>query len=793
MAMAGLLLVPITRPLWAAENAPATVVLKVPYLVENGRLTLDATTGLDPTAEAALLRLYDGDEKLTGIYRSRVLAEIKSSLERLNPLADWRLPMSEQPVRSILPAPRVAEALSFSGGLGDWLGRFAGPDIGTFLQWTPTRPTRPEEEGEEKPPEDPFDVLMTQSAASLIGKIPQDLMQSPNRTNAVLRIRFGKPVPVTNLTVMGIQLAPADRLPPGWRSKHRSAEQEQKRLEQELQAAAGYIGLAWNDDLAVQRMMSVFRARGMWNKFAQTPAGQFRTVHWLTFNPTNSQPQVHLPHLCHIIFEPGADQDKVVRDVARVLLDPEECRILAEALPLYGQPRTRNDRLKNVIKPRSADLGGGRYIDLFALQSYVLSHTNTVAVALARPLPVKQAWLEPRLTRIEDLGWKVSDDPTMKDDNRLQNSRGRKRKSFERGGIDITVSPPRAAKQPATGAAGTNAPPNETKAWFQRLKYRAEIGVSAQDTQPIAWLARMSAADSESLGQFAVELRYQYRFSGSLDWKPSDSENKLLPSTISAFTESSARRKVDGKDVELQRDGLRLQKGKVFDQLDGSKRYDVALQVARVRETQAPGSPTENEFTAPLGVSITSEPNLWDGREYYQARIRATPSVRGRSDADFWTLAEAAGQLRIPWGSGDYFASLDVRTSLGSTPTDALPYVGGVEGVRGVRPFGAPARTRIVLRNELWTQAPFISRDTGSDQLWFGRAYEMLRLAAFVDAAWAESLREGASTRPWFVSPGVGLRLLLGSAHLSLDYAYGFTRPASLGGNRISLGITTHF
>jgi hypothetical protein len=779
---------------WAAEEQQPTVTVKAEYKVEKGKLQVEHLP--DQTADDALAKLY-GKKSLAQAFKKHVLEEVNASLETLNPIAEWKAPLdggrTKIDVTNLISVENLPASKSFSGPLRGWLTQFLVEpgNAGTFFQWYPTRPPTVEEGSEKQIVEQEISVVLSSTAASLIAKMDQREVAETDYRTGTLKLKFDKALPVKRVNIVGMDLPEqlSAKLTPSEKATFGEYQRQKEQFESELSVAATGLALAWNDDLAVQRMMIVLRARGMWNGFAQADKGSPRAVHWLTLH-TNSKAEVeadvHLPHLCYIRFEPGATDNRVVLAVTKELLSPDECNVIQDSINIQGSTADEDQFLKNIVSPISKAFGGGRFVDLYSLASYRGFRRTGCSGVRFPPFPVKESWLASRLDRIRDMGWYVSAEPTLKGENRLRDSGSAKRKANLNGGIDIRISPPGDPNK--ASPAATNGP--SFKDWLlDTVKYRVEAGAGVQDTQPVDWFTRLSATHTETFGSLATEFRYQSRLSAKLDWQPPNSEDTLLPSHVSAFTDSAARREVDGQDIEIERTGFRIGKRKSFDSPDLERRVDAAIELAHVRDV-ADFVPDADEFCAPWAFSLFSESNLWDTREYWSVRASATPAVRWRSDTDFWCLAGASGQIRRPYGLWDYFGSFDVRWAAGAAPPDALPYVGGVDGVRGVRPYGVPARARLVVRNELWVQVPFRGRSVGRDQHWYGLAYETLRLAGFVDVGWASGIRERDPTDPWFVSPGAGVRLILmPRTHLNLDYAYGLCRPSSLGGHRFSLGL----
>jgi len=791
---------------WAAAAPAETVAIPASLHVDRGRLQLQWA---NPSAEETLVQLY-GDADLAALFRERVLAEINATLAALRPIVDWRPPFGHEPEQHVGewikdPAER-AVAAEFSGPLHDWLVRFARAERGRFVHWLPTSrdPAAAEEtdsDADRSENLEPLASFLPFATTSLIGHLHRGELEELSRFDGpVVRVHFHRPAPLLAVKIVGMDFPDSTARSDAERREFARYREERARLEAQLNRWSSRVQLAWNDDLAVQRMMAVFRAHGFWDGFARAPKGAPRQVHWLSIDPASpTEAAVHLPHLCFLIFEPGADDNCTLLAVAEKLLRPAEQEVVAQSLALWDKfPRFEDTpaaqkRLQAVIQRQQPE--GRRFVDLFALSSYLASNTAGPRERYS-PLPVRQEWLAARFAEIETLGKLVAAVPSATDENRPVPSRGRPRKAFERGGIDVWISPADAA--PASDSTDESAP--TLAAWLKRHKLRAEFGLSYQDSQPTTFIARLSTIDDVALGKLGFELRYQERFSGELEWKPladSERDTKLLPSTVSIFRDASTPRKVDGREISLEHDGIRISKRHPLQGPTGlavgRRALELSAQIAHVRDLTAASAPTENEFSASLGFTAGTSENPWDARNYAGLRLRATGIARGRSDVDFWTVLEAGGQLQKPAGDWSYFAGFDARTALGSPAPDALPWVGGTDGVRGIRPFAAPARTRIVVRQELWMPVPWLDRDVGSEQKWFGAVYETIKPALFFDAAWASSLHEAQPARPWFFSPGVGVRLLLGPAHLSVDYAYGFARPARLGRHRFSLGINARY
>lgn len=800
-------------PLFALQSAAAEpVAIRAKLKVEQGRLQLE---WVNPSAEPELIRLYGDDIKLSGLFRERVLLEINDSLKAFNPLTRWKTPIGSDPEQMIgaqLPASETPKAADeFTGPLPAWLSRFAPGEGGRFYDWQPTQPTPPTEDNP-----DPTDEItesstkqiLTGATSSLIVKIQEDdLVDGGIADEKLVKVRFSVPVAVARVEIGGMDF-PVETAGDEEERRQFSGFQNEKRImEAELSAQASDMRLSWNDDLAVQRLMAVLRARGMWNRFAAGAPGAPRAVHWLAFNETQDVATVYLPHLCYLVFEADADESEKVLKVAQVLLRPAEIEIVKQALQAAdagrtGRPTPEQARLRAIVF-RS---GARRVVDLFALASYLRDQRTNHRELGYSSLPVREEWLAGGRARIEEMGFIFSSGPAMTSDNRLVPSRGKKRKTFERGGIEVWISPrPKPADEPAAGApadatsAGAKKQP-DADSWFKQQRLRAEFGVSVESSEPVTYKARLSTIDPVVLGQVGLELRYRDRLSGSLDWKPLTKDQQkadLLPSSVSIFTDTPAPREVDGREISLQRDGVRATKRRPWARQipAGSpvRWMDFSAQIAKVRDLSVAAAPTANEVSASAGFSISAAPNPWDARASRAFRFGATVTGRGEGSLDFWGVLDASAQIRIPRGAWSYFGKFDARWTVGSPAPDALPYLGGIEGVRGMQPYAVPARGVVIVRNELWTPVPFIGRDFGSDQKWYRSAYEVVKPAVFVDVGWASGLHVTGPVRPWFVSPGIGLRLLLGPAHLNIDYAYGITRPTRLGGHHFSLGVTAHY
>jgi len=793
----------------AANGADEEVMVTAAYEVSHGMLQVRYET--NQAASEDLAQLY-GDAHLAGVFTRHILQEINDSLASLNPLAKWKAPADGSPVsaQTLIIAEKLSQATNFNGSLKDWLETFLidKREAGKFFYWHPTRPPKlgDDYESESEKVLDGLGEVMRDSTLSLIARIRSDEVNATDYRDGKLKIWFKPATPVTNVTIVGMDWPEAlkDFKPAGYDDQKDLFESELKRS-----IASGGLAMAWNDDLEVQRMMTVLRARGMWGGIAQAgPLTHPGAVYWLTFadEEDESDARVHLPHLSHIIFQGAADTNPVIQAVTKELLSKEDYQVVCDSI----RENTNNGKncfLKGVISSRNPEITQGRFVDLFALASYrarisgevgwvtnkdCITVTNRAGISYP-PVPVKQDWLEPRLNRIRNMGWIASAVPTLSDENRLVDNGNRRRRELLHGGMDIWISPPRpkSTNDPAKPSApATN---NLTfKDWLTHtVHYRVEAGARWEDGQPVDWITRFSAAHTETFGSLDTEIRFQNQLSAKIDWQPPKTEGKALPSFISAFTDTGAKRKVDGQDIEIERKGARIGKQLRFDDLNWNPVLNGAVEFADLQDDAGYVS-SADEVRAPFAFSLYSEPNIWDAREHWHIRLSATPSVRWHSDTDFYAILGASGQVRVPRGAWDFVTKIDVKCALGSTPPDALPYLGGSEGVRGVRPYGVPAEECIVSRNELWWQIPLIGRSVGSDQHWYAQAYENLRIAGFVDVGWASGIHEPGPTSPWFVSPGVGLRLILmRNTYVSFDYAYGICRPADLGGHRFSLGITT--
>lgn len=781
------------------------VSIKARLVVEQGKLRLSWE---NETLEPALVTFYSGDSHLAATFKTRVLGDVNSSLASLNSLLDWKPEIgaaSEQPLRVQLTPDARAAADAFTGPLRDWLGRFAGSSGGTFVHWRPTQSAPAadsEAPADDEIVHDSFTSFLVLSATSLIGQISvSDLEDSNPLEGTPVRVRFHAAQPVLGVRIAGLEFASESAHDETERADFAAHRRERAVLEAELSQAASGLQLSWNDDLAVQRMMSVFRARGWWNGLAAAPAGSPpRAVSWLAFDDDQSHATVSPPHLAYFVFEPGADSDELVAAAAAQLLRPRERAAVEESLalqrrfPIAREAPRESQPLIRLLQRRDQR----RVLDLFALSSYLGAKSSDGKTLRYPPLPVRDDWLAAHVAPISARDVLVRAEAVETNENRLVASRNRSRREFERGGIAIWISPLPAKKPDATPDTSTSK--RDLGAWLSQQKIRLEAGVSLEDSEPVTVVARLSTIDRVALGQLSAEARFQKRLSGKIDWQPlvADAARPgFLPSTISLFSDSPPERLVDGRTISLVHEGALLSQRQPWispdPTRDSERWFEFSAEAARVRDLTPLASPAQNEFSASVAAGFRNAPNVWDARAYRAFRVRATATTRGRNDFDTWMTFEAAGQIRVPRGPWSYFGSFDVRTVTGSPALDALPYLGGSEGVRGLRPYAAPARTRIVVRNELWTPVPFLARDVASDQTWFRSVYETVKPALFLDTGWAASLHEAAPTAPWFFGPGAGVRVLLGPAHLSFDYAYGLTRPAHLGGHRVSLGITARY
>lgn len=496
----------------------------------------------------------------------------------------------------------------------------------------------------------------------------------------------------------------------------------------------------------------------------------------------------HPPALCYVVAGgESLDDDDLARIAGIVVGDPER-RALAHGLG----PESHADKIPATRWTIAAN--GTRFLDLYSVGSDLRHRAGATRRALPF-IPVNPAWVTTKLRDLRTSGYHaVAEDADRAD--RFVTSRNRDRLNFEQNGVLLVVTGKLTNGVPADALADTagNTEADNNTNWFSGLKYTAEIGVSIQDTQPAAFRAGATAFDPVWLGKLGGEVRYQREVSGRFTWNPAQADAGALPSSFEAFHDVAPRRAVAGTELEIERQGGAL--GKQWSGWNGAvrHRYDAGIQYARVRNLQAPGTPTANEVRLPAGLTFSGQPNRWDAREHWRLGLRLTPSYRDGLKSRFWMESQGTGQLEVPLGGASYFGEFDVQWAAGDAPGDALPYVGGSDGVRGIRPFGAPSRARVIVRNELWFRTPFVGRDAGASQGWFGALYEVVRPAVFVDAAWATGIRESVPADPWFASPGAGIRLILGrQAHLSIDYAYGIANPHRLGGHRVSLGVTTHF
>ena len=799
----------LTSTAQRATAASEGVSVPANFVVAHGKLQL---AWKNSVPEPALVALHHSDAAIAATFKERVLADVNASLSVLNPMLDWKPELGatpDQPLRSQLPAADRSDAENFSGPLRDWLARFAGSSGGTFVHWRPTEPARTAENGEPAESETVHDSLtsfLVLSATSLIGQISvSDLEDNNPLEGAPVRVRFHAATPLAGVRIAGLEFAPETAHDDAERAEFAQHQRERAIVETELSHAAGGLQLSWNDDLAVQRMMNVFRARGWWNGFAAAQPGAPRQVPWLTFDDDQTHAIVHPPHLAYLVFEPGADSDELVAATVTQLLRPREQAVIDEILALQRRfPAARDapresQPLIRIVQRREQR----RVVDLFALGSFLGAKSADGKTLRSSPLPVREEWLAARFSAVEARSVVIVGEPAGTNENRLFSSRNRSRREFERGGIEIWISPRGVEKSDATAdpaRAADAAQKNGLGDWIKRQRLRLEAGVSLEDAEPATVIARVSTIDADALGQLGAELRFQKRLSGKIEWQPLATNTAapgLLPSNVSLFSDTPPERPIDGHTVSFVHEGVRLSQRRAWTPRDSGRSsegwFEFGAEAARVRDLTPLAQPAQDEFSVSAGAGFHDSPNVWDARAYRALRVKATATARGRDAFDSWILLEAAGQIRVPRGDWSYFGSFDARTVTGSPAPDALPYIGGSEGVRGVRPYAAPARTVIVVRNELWTPVPFLTRDIGSDQKWFRTVYQTVKPALFLDTGWASSLHDPSPTSPWFFGPGAGIRVLLGPAHLSLDYAYGLTHPARLGGHRLSLGITARY
>lgn len=791
-----------------AESGAASNHVRMVAVYEVAKGKLHVRYEDNQTAFEQLVKMY-GDSRLASAFTNRVLQEINISLESLNPLIEWKVPVDGSSTlnssRSLVDSENITAASDYNGTLKAWLETFLKSPAdfaGQFFQWHPTRTSQLSDDTEVDKSIIDLDAIgfvLRDSMANLIAKIQPDEVSATDYRTGKLKIWFIQSRPVTKVTIAGMDWPQTEGLenlkPAGYDS-------EKEHLEVELTRSitSGGLAMAWNDDLAVQRLMTVIRARGMWEGIAQngllTRPG---AVYWLTFDSNESEAKVYLPHLSHIIFQGAANTRPVIEAVTRELLSKDEHHVVCDSLR-ENEIEGTNSALKHIISSQNAEITQGRFVDLFALASYrtgtnasYMLQTNKNGSVITNkiilpPAPVKQEWLEPRLNKIRDMGWRVSASQSLKDENRLVRSNNRRRRELLHGGMDIVISPVVATTN--AQVPGTNDP--AFKEWiFDKVHYQVEAGAKWEDSQRVNWLTRFSAADIQTFGRLDTELNFQYRVSAKLNWEPPEPESSSLPSFMSVFTEADPKRGVNGRDIEIERKGLRVGERVPFDSLNWKSVLNGAVELANVEDNAGYISGAD-ELRAPFTFSLYSEPSVWDARRHWHILLNATPSARWRSDTDFFVTLGASVQVRYPNSFFDFVSKLDLKGAVGPTPLDALPYLGGSGGVRGVRPYGVSARECIISRNELWWQIPLIGRSTGSDQKFYALAYENLRLASFIDIGWASGIHESGPTSAWFASPGVGLRLILvRNTYLALDYAYGICRPFDLGGHRISLGITT--
>lgn len=787
-----------------ATDEAASVAEPAQFRVEAGKLKL---SWVDAEPTAALVAHYDGDAALARNARVLVRDEINGALDFLSPLADWRdvsLDDGDKRAREFMSPEAGAAARIFTGPLAEWAQQFIPQFRDDVLKWRPTRLAIPsdDEPGGEKTL-DPLPDMLTEATGGLLGKFfANEIVDYGASTGRPVAVHFFRPVPVERVAIAGMDFlsrtarTDADRaLFPRWARERQTAAAE-------LACATRGLQLAWNDDIAVQRLATVTRARGWWNGYATAPTSNPRAVHWLSFADDGRTAVVHVPHLSYLVFEPGADSPETIRHTVRELLRPNEADEVLRALDWHTAGVASRElpaaqlHLYHVVHSQS----GRTIVDLFSLASWLGTPNESGKKDYYPALPVRADWLEMRLARVRERNLIALASPATTTEDRLVPSKSRGRRDADRGGIEIWVSP-RDQPPPAPRGAAP-APPARFKAWLDQLRLSVEAGASIDGTDRTEWIARAKSQDAIALGKLALEVRHDERWSAQLDWQPlaeAARKSDLLPSSLSVLHEEAPERAVAGAAFQLERDGLRAARRRALPPRfagDVRERWnDFSAQLARVQDRRAAAAPTETEIGLGFATGARSAENPWDARDYRDWRVRLTGWARGEdgSDADAWAVAEFAAQWRVPRGGWSYYGSVDVRGVLGRARADALPWVGGNEGVRGVRLYRAPARFRAVWRNELWTPTWFVARDTGAAQSWFRTAYETLKPALFVDTAWAGGVRETAPTRPWFVSPGAGVRLILGPVHLSLDYAYGFTRPSELGGHRLVLGATARY
>lgn len=774
------------------------------FRVEAGKLKL-SWADAEPTA--ALVAHYDGDAALARNARTLVRDEINGALDFLSPLTDWRgvsLDDGDKRAREFMSPEAGAAARTFTGPLPEWARQFLPQFGGDVLKWRPTRLTIPsDDEPGGETTLDPLPDMLTEATGGLIGKFIRDeIADYGASTGRPVAVHFFRPVPVERVAIAGMDFLSRTARTEGDRTFFPRWARDRQIAAGELARGTRGLQLAWNDDIAVQRLATIARARGWWNAYATAPTSNPRAVHWLSFADDGCTAVVHVPHLSYLVFEPGADSPVTIRHTVRELLRPNEADEVLRALGWHtagvspGLLPAEQRHLYHVVRPQS----GRTIVDLFSLASWLGTPNESGKKDFYPALPVRADWLETRLARIRERNFIALASPATTTEDRLVPSKSRGRRDADRGGIEIWVSP-RDQPPPAPRGAAP-APPDRFEAWLDQLRLAVEVGVSIDGPDRTAWIGRVKSQDALALGKLALEVRHDERWSAQLDWQPlaeADRKSELLPSSLSVRHDEAPERAVDGTAFQLERDGLRAAKRRALAPRfagDVVERWaDFSAQLARVQDKKTAAAPAESELGFGFATGARSAANPWDARAYRDWRVRLTGWARGEnsSDAATWAVAEFAAQWRVPRGAWSYYGSIDARGVLGRARADALPWIGGSEGVRGVRLYRAPARFRVVWRNEVWTPTWFVARDTGAPQSWFRTAYETLKPALFVDTAWASGIRETAPTRPWFVSPGAGVRLILGPVHLSLDYAHGFTRPNALGGHRLVLGATARY
>jgi hypothetical protein len=761
--------------------------------------------------------------RLTRFFATNYLKELRRLIGRWAPLGEWRVGDQKKIYTLFREGTAPPRAAGTSIPLADWIGQVLPVDTPVALNFVHWKPVFDYEEADAQA-ETEFIFALQELVAGMGAKFSADKLAedfAPRNGKPRDRTSFEIPIP------QAIDEVQVNREPFFDHSG------EISRLERELKKSVSNVKLQWGEDLAVQRMKLVLFGRGFW--LDQTPLnpGEWRTAPWQQIE--DSVAKIGVPHLVAVRYEhpPEKKSWNEIRSFARKILERALPNVLCEEeLQVVGQAFDLRERYPNAGKIPVDEETLGKVvvfsrnskvtsIQLFWLREYLLKNRPQVipdkSGALGIPLTQDRA---DRL--LEAIRLQKSDNqqplragivPTANEAG-LARSLSAKWKDFRFGAVDLIVTVNR--KSPSDAAPTDSEKPGEEKStdekvtaepsfksWLHAQGVRLQVGVTKDSSVPLQSEVRLSTANTAMFGKFELGLTYSLKLSGELEWNPpaerfSEAQKAVLPSAVRIFHATEPRRILEASDFELKSDGFAVDKAWQLQRPIYGRQtawIDTSIELAKVKNVASSISPTLNQVILRTSFVSSAKSNPWDQREHLGFRIGVAGGGRGDRSLELWAMAEAQWQKGTVLGDGRWAHEVQVgaKFAMGNSPLDMLPYVGGPEGVRGVKTFAVPARTVVLVRNELWTPMPFIGRDYSRDQSLFNAVYNTVRPAIFLDAGWADGIREPVSARSWMLAPGFGVRFLLGPIVLNFDYAYGLMRPTSLGGHRFVVGASSRF